>query len=94
MVNPEEISVSAIAVWMLAEIDREDIVYQDTLVYEIERRFGPSFTYVNDNGNSAIRRDVLTAFRNISETTVVWNRRDRAWRKREPRDEPGRQQLD
>ena len=83
---------SEVAAWMLAEVERDGVLYQDEAVYEIERRFGEKFTYTNDRGNPAIRQDVLAAFRIVSEDTVVWERGERLWRKREKPDEPGRQQ--
>jgi len=93
MPNKDEASASDVAVWMMSELDREGLIYQDTIVYDIERKFGERFTYTNAGGNQAISKDVLTAFRKISETSVVWDRLDRAWRKRECADEPGRQQV-
>ncbi|GAA5207582.1 DUF6953 family protein [Streptomyces thinghirensis] len=36
--------------------------------------FDEGLTYVNDNGNLAISKEVLAAFRKLSEGTVVWER--------------------
>jgi hypothetical protein len=80
-----------VARWMLAQVEAEDSLYQDDAAAEIERRFGSAFIYENDNGNPAISRAVLSAFRKISEN-VVWERSERMWRKREEYDSPGRQQ--
>lgn len=82
-----------VAKWMLGEIEREDFLYQETAVYDISEKFGEEFTYENDNGNLAIDKAVLTAFRKISEKVVVWERGERMWRKRESCDEPSRQQY-
>jgi hypothetical protein len=94
MSNPENEAVSSdtVAKWMLEEVEREELVYQETLVSDIETKFGETFTYINENGNAAISKDVLEAFRRISVDTVVWERQSRSWRKREACDEPGRQQ--
>lgn len=81
-----------VAAWMLAEVQRDGVLYQETVVGDIEQRFGGEFVVVNDNGNSAIRRDVLSAFRELSGESVVWERGERLWRKRESFDDPGRQQ--
>lgn len=81
-----------VATWMLAEVQRDGVLYQDTAVGDIEQLFGAEFVVVNDNGNSAIRKDVLAAFRGLSGDSVVWERGERLWRKREGFDEPGRQQ--
>jgi Family of unknown function (DUF6953) len=50
------------------------------------------FTYDNDNGNLAISRNVLSAFRRLTGEDVVWDRDERMWRHRESHDAPGRQQ--
>ena len=93
MSNPESATVSndTVAEWMLQEVEREGLVYQETVAYDIERKFGDAFIYINEHGNPAISKGVLEAFRRISEDTVVWERQNRAWRKREPVDQPGRQ---
>jgi hypothetical protein len=82
-----------VAEWMLGEVERRRELYQEDAAFEITKNFGEQFTYENDNGNLAISRTILTAFRKISEGTVVWERGSRSWRLREPHDEPGRQQL-
>jgi hypothetical protein len=82
-----------VAKWMLAAVQRDGLVHQETIVYEISDTFGEEYTYLNENGNLAIRKDVLVAFRKLSEDTIVWDRSDRAWRMREPGDSPGRQQT-
>jgi hypothetical protein len=55
-------------------------------------RFCETFTYINSNGNVAISKAVLTAFRALTAETVVWERGEKCWRKRERLDAPGRQQ--
>jgi uncharacterized protein DUF6953 len=86
-VTPEEI-----AKWMVDALERDDCLYQDTAVYDIAGRFGDEFTYINQNGNLAIDRRVLAAFRHLTEKTVVWERGERVWRKRHEADESGRRQ--
>jgi predicted phage-related endonuclease len=77
---------------MLAELGRDGTLYQEVAASEIEKRFGQDFTPTNENGNLSIRRDVLAAFRKLTDETVVWERDERMWRKREGFDSPGRQQ--
>lgn len=81
-----------VASFMLTEIDKGMYVYQETIVYQISSQFGSQFTYYNENGNLAISKEVLKAFRKISKDKVVWLRGDRAWRLRQASDRPGRQQ--
>ena len=81
-----------VARWMFEQLKQVRYLYQEVVVYQIIERFGEQFTYINENGNPAINREVLTAFRKLTERTVVWERGDRVWRFREDDDEPGRQQ--
>jgi hypothetical protein len=85
--SPEDV-----AQWLLSEVTRQYLLYQEFAVDEIAERFGAEFVYYNDSGNPAIDRRVLRAFRKVSGDTVVWDRWDRAWRKRSSGDAPGRQQ--
>ncbi len=77
---------------MLEELKREKYLHQQTVVYDIESKFGEEFTYVNENGNLAIDRRVLKEFRNLTGDNVVWERGERLWRFREDYDEDGRRQ--
>lgn len=81
-----------VARWMLGRVQTDKWLEQDVAVFEIEKRFGSTFVYDNENGNAAIDRSVLKEFKAISRDTVVWERGDRAWRLRAPHDAPGRQQ--
>lgn len=81
-----------VAEWMLAELGKVQYLYQQDAVYSIERKFGASFVYVNDAGNLAIDRKVLAAFKKLTGDSVIWERGERLWRKREQHDEPGRLQ--
>jgi hypothetical protein len=82
-----------VAAWMLAEVMRDGLVYQQSIAGDIESKFGEEFVPTNGNGHMSIRKDVLAAFRKISENSVVWSKYDKAWRKRESSDDPGRQQA-
>jgi len=82
-----------VAKWMLEELHRVKYLYQETVVYDISSKFGEQFTYINDNGNPAIDRKVLAAFRKLTGDSVIWERGERMWRFREKYDEPGRQQY-
>lgn len=81
-----------IAAWMVSELERDGLLEHQTVVYAIEKKFGGEFTPLNENGNPSIRRDVLNAFSKLSSETVVWEREERLWRKRDKFDAPGRQQ--
>lgn len=78
---------------MAEELRRVRYLYQETVVYDIQSRFGDEFVYINENGNLAISREILQEFRKLTEDTVVWERGERYWRFRESYDSPGRRQA-
>lgn len=88
----KNVAPEQIAQWLLDELERKRNLYQFDAVREIEKRFGPEFTYTNDNGNPVIDRRVLKAFRSLTGDAVVWDRWDFSWRKRTPADKPSRKQ--
>jgi hypothetical protein len=88
----EAVDASAVAAWIVQALDACGYLYQEEAVYEIRNKFGEAFTYDNDNGNLAISRNVLSAFRRLTGEDVVWDRGERMWRHRESHDAPGRQQ--
>ena len=65
-------------------------LHQQDIVYDIERHFGPEFTYLNENGNPAIKPAVLKEFRKLTEGKVIWVRSERYWRWRTSEDGEGR----
>jgi hypothetical protein len=85
-------SVEEVAEWMLAEVLRTGYMEQEYAVWEIKKKFGGDFVYDNDNGNLAISKAVLKEFGKISEQSIVWERSERAWRKREAYDNKQRMQ--
>ncbi|SFB35276.1 hypothetical protein SAMN04515620_14837 [Collimonas sp. OK607] len=89
----KNVTAEIVAQWMLGEIERDNVLYQETAVFEIAEKFGERFTSENERGNVSINKLVLAAFRKISEKSVVWVRGDRMWRKREDFDDAGRQQY-
>ncbi len=83
-----------VAKWMLEELEKSRSLYQEDAAYGIQSRFGKDFVYINDNGNLAIAKPVLKEFRKLTETTVVWERGERLWRKRKKGDPKSRQADD
>lgn len=86
------LTTEVVARWMADQVLTSGALYQDEAVDAILREFGNDFVHENDNGNLAIDRPVLNAFRKLTEDSVVWDREDRMWRPRQPGDVPGRQQ--
>lgn len=81
-----------VAKWMLATLEKDGTLYQDYAVSSIIMDFGEDFSYINENGNQAIHKDVLKAFRKLTENTAVWERGERMWRLRDEFDAPSRMQ--
>lgn len=78
------------AQYMLEVLDRDGVLYQQQVVYELGERFGETCTHQNANGNLAISSKVLAEFRKLTEGKVVWEKSGFCWRWCEPGDEPGR----
>lgn len=81
---------------MLAQItdDPAHELWQMDAAEHIEKNFDEGLTYENDNGNVAISRKVLDAFRAISDGTVVWERGTKSWRLRTQFDPEGKRQVE
>jgi len=75
-----------VAAYMAQQLEKRKELYQEDVVYEIERTFGSEFVYINENGNPAIDRKVLKEFRKLTPN-AVWERGNRSWRKRESYDD-------
>jgi hypothetical protein len=85
-------TIDEVAGWMRSEVVSRRRLEQETAARRIRKLFGEDFTYQNENGNWAIRKDVLAAFRTLTGDSVIWDRSYREWRQRRPTDKPGRQQ--
>jgi hypothetical protein len=83
-----------VAEWMAERAARRGELYQEEVVWEIQSKFGREFVYENANGNLAISRQVLKEFRKLTEDTLVWERGDRLWRKRQSYDPKGKRQAE
>lgn len=86
-------TAETVADWMLEEFEKQSgVLNQDDAVSQIADRFGQTFIYDNQEGNPAIDKKVLAAFRKLTGDSVVWISGERLWRRRELGDEPTRQQ--
>jgi hypothetical protein len=89
--NHKEIEI---AQWMLEKLDNVHYLYQEVVVYDIQRNFGQEYVYENENANLAISKKVLKEFRNLTKDTIVWEKGDKCWRKRMDYDTPGTRNAD
>jgi len=72
-----------VAKFMFDQIQKDKILYQREVVGQIEEVFGKDFVYLNDNGNMAVDRKVLAAFRKLCDGSVVWVRGRSYWELKE-----------
>jgi hypothetical protein len=78
------------AKWMLAQLTQDGCIYQDDVVDTLVRGNAEHLLKENSDGNVVVGSELLTAFRKLTGTTVVWVKPDRYWRFRVAEDEPGR----
>jgi hypothetical protein len=79
-----------VARWMLTQLEKEGCIYQDDVVDYLLKQGVDDMLRENSDGNLVVGKQVLSAFRALTESTVVWVKPDRYWRHRVPEDEPGR----
>jgi hypothetical protein len=79
-----------VANWMLTIVERDGCIYQDDVVDHLVKAKREDLLVENADGNQAIGKSVLTAFRLLTESSVVWVKPDRYWRFRVQEDELGR----
>ena len=80
--------------WMLVEIEKSRCLYQEDVVDHLVRMGSEDLLIENSDGNLVLSRQLLAAFRKLTETTVVWVRGERYWRFRDTSDSPGRKADD
>lgn len=80
----------SVALWMLEKIRNESCIYQDDVVDFLVKNNQEVLLVENADGNLVLGRNVLTSFRKLTDSTVVWVKPDRYWRYRVDEDEPGR----
>jgi hypothetical protein len=81
-----------VAQWMFDEVNRRNVLDQETAAHQIQMKFGKEFIYEMKTEIGRSNKDVLAAFRKLTGDSIVWDRSSREWRKRHRSDQPGRQQ--
>ena len=79
-----------IAQWMYAEILAKKHLYQDATAEKIHMECGESFASFSDAGNLIISKQVLSSFKKLSASNVLWDGSQKLWRLRETYDQKGR----
>ncbi len=64
---------------MIEQVYARGVLYQEDAVEQIEALFGPEWVYENENGNPAIHRGVLAAFRKLKSGRITWDTSDKSW---------------
>lgn len=75
------VTAKTVADWMFQTINQTGYMYQGAIVSEIQKKYGGSFVYQNENGNLAISKDVLKIFRSLIKDKFEWDKGEKAWRK-------------
>lgn len=78
------------AEWMQSQLDVHGCLYQDDAVDFLVKSEASLLLRENADGNVVLGRSVLSAFRKLNATTVVWVKPDKYWRFRVKEDEDGR----
>jgi len=77
---------------MVQRLVEKPHLYQSR-VATFARKEDPELVYRNNNGNWALTKPVLDAFRKLTTgDEIVWVRSSQLWRHRKPYDKPGRLQ--
>ncbi|TDF96265.1 DUF6953 family protein [Paenibacillus piri] len=74
-----EVTADEVAAWMINEVKFAGILYQSDAVERIREKFGESFIYVNENGNTSISKEVKKAFKKLHRGRVAWDRDGFFW---------------
>ena len=81
----------SVACWMLSEAEKHGCIYQDDVVDYLVKADAIALLRENSEGSLVVGQPVLTAFKKITQETVVWVKPDRYWRFRVAEDEPSRE---
>jgi hypothetical protein len=79
------------AQWMLSTLGRDGCIYQDDVVDYLVKNKSEHLLRENTDGNLVLGASLLSKFKTLTETTVVWVRPDFYWRWRVEEDEVGRE---
>ena len=75
------ISTKDVAQFMFDKLQKDGYLYQAQIVHDINKEFGEEFIYMNENGNPAISKKVLTAFGKLKKAyNIEWDNYDKSWR--------------
>jgi len=77
-----------IAIWMNDMLIKNRRLDQSHAAHLILKQWGKAYLYQNANGNWAINKPILDAFRKLNPPDVVWSRGSQVWRFRMPYDPP------
>ncbi len=76
--------------WMLEQLEKDSCLYQDDVVDILVKSNSENLLRENTDGNQVLTKELLSAFKKETETTLVWVRSGLYWRFRVSEDEPGR----
>lgn len=69
-----------VAEYMLKELLKNGVLYQDGLVTTIKEKFGEEFVFTTTHGTLSVDRKVIREFNKIKSKDVLWDRDGACWR--------------
>lgn len=73
-------SAKDVAEYMLQELTKDGILYQEKLVPKIQKLFGDEFVFANAHGTFSLDRKVLREFNKIKGENILWDRDGFCWK--------------
>jgi hypothetical protein len=69
-----------VAKYMLEELEKNGVLYQEGLVNTIKEKFGEQFIFANSYGTLSIDRVVIREFNKLKNKDVLWDKEEHCWR--------------
>jgi len=79
--NLRSTEIRSVAMWMLNEIGKDGVLYQNDAACRMLKEFGEWCCYYTDSGHLAISRPILRRFNYQATGTVKWFPNTKSWRK-------------
>ncbi|AZB90585.1 hypothetical protein DKE41_008910 [Acinetobacter pittii] len=82
----KKVTIQALIDRLISHLAHNKILDHEELIGILCIEYEGAYVTINDQGNQAVDKALLDAFKKATKTTVVWDRSERAWRLREDHD--------
>jgi len=72
--------IQDVAKYMLEELEKNGVLYQEGLVNIIKEKFGEQFIFSNSYGTLSIDRVVIREFNKLKGKDVLWDKEECCWK--------------